>query len=99
MKPDRHLYDGKCPPDGAISELDLERVAPRPHGMQIEGLECRAAKALEATRQVAHINSQQRSGIPTPGSTDYSANGMPFRGHRPARHVARSQDHIGALAR
>src|SRR4051812_30389503 len=61
---DRHLAHAKAVAAGAVGQLDLERVALRAHGVELDGLQDLAAKALEAAGEVADLEAEDLLGVP-----------------------------------
>src|SRR5688500_1720850 len=57
-KQDRYLRDREAGLDGLVGELDLEAVAVRVHGAQVDRLEHAPVEALEAAGQVTHGHAE-----------------------------------------
>src|SRR6266511_3508983 len=74
---DRDLLDPEAVADGAKRELDLERVALRAHGVEVDRLEHLAPVALEAASEVAHGQAEDVLGVPAPATGHHTADGSP----------------------
>ena len=62
-KDDWHLDDAKAGAYRAIGELDLEGVALRAHAIEVDRLQDLAAKALEASGEIANLQPQDNARV------------------------------------
>ncbi len=74
---DRHLDDPEPGEDGPVRQLDLEGVAARAHGAQLDRLEHLAPEALEAAGEVAHGQPEHEPGVQAADAADEPAQRSP----------------------
>ena len=75
---------------GAVRRLDLERVALRADRVEVDRLEHLPAVALEAARQVADVDAEERPRVPRAAGRDEAPPAAPVLGAA-ARDVPRAQ--------
>jgi hypothetical protein len=96
---DRHLLDPKALSDRAVGHLDLERVALRVDGLEIDRLEHGAPEALEPARQVVNGESEQHARVERASPRDDPPDDSPVPSAA-AVHVPRAERDVGtAVAR
>src|SRR5690349_15420458 len=69
-KRDRDLRDAKPRPDRAVGRLDLEGVTRGGDRVELDGLEDLAAERLEAARQVADADAEERPRVGAAAAAD-----------------------------
>ena len=95
---DRDLLDPEPLADGAVGQLDLERVAVGADGRKVERPQHLGPEALEAARDVTHPDPEHPAGVPGAPTGDELAEAAPVA-HPAARHVAGAEHQIGVPAR
>src|SRR4051812_42916298 len=93
---DRDLAYAEAVADGAVGQLDLERVALRADGVEIDRLEHLAPVALESAGEVAHREPQHALGVPAPPARNDAAPDAPALA-LPAVNVARAEHDVGVV--
>ena len=82
------------PAHRAMGQLDLEGVAARADGRQVDRLEHLAAKALQAAGQVVDVEAEHLARVPRAAAADEPPDAAPVR-HAAAGHVARAEHEVG----
>lgn len=91
---DRDLDDAEPGPQHPIGELDLEGVAPRRDGVEVDGFESAAAKALEPAGQVVDRNAEDELRVETAAPTHEPTHEPPIS-RSASRHVAGAEHEVG----
>ena len=96
MEDDRHLAHGEAAPQRALRQLDLEAVAVRAHGVEVDRLEHLAAEALEAAGEVVDVEAEHAARVVAAAAADEPPQQPPVL-DAAAVDVARSERDVGAV--